>query len=69
MQHIKSRKGRKLGTVLSLLALSVICSYSHGESISGCASGRGKRNIGVGVSKSIGHKPSVSVGASRNLSR
>ena len=37
--------------------------------ITGCASGRGKRNVGVGVSKTIGQKPSLSVGASRNINR
>ena len=37
--------------------------------LAGCASGRGKRNVGVGVSKTIGQKPSLSVGASRNISR
>lgn len=37
--------------------------------LSGCASGRGKRNVGVGVSKSIGHKPSVSVGSSRSIGK
>jgi predicted small secreted protein len=37
--------------------------------ITGCATGRGKRNVGVGISKSAGQKASVSVGASRSVGK
>lgn len=50
---------------LTVVALVVVC-VTLGA---GCASNASKRNVGVGVSKTVGKKPKVSVGASRKVGK
>ena len=47
---------------ISLVILSITL-------LSGCASERGKRHVGVGISKSSGQKPTLNVGVSRDVGK